>query len=131
MKRNWVWSDMRLTIRQNRSVLASSSGASTSSSRQNGAGLSRNIENTSAVAVSAFSPPDNRWMVAFFLPGGWAMTCTPESRISSPVMISFAWPPPNRIGQFGEVAVDAVEGVLQQFAGLFVDARDRVLQRVD
>ncbi len=89
---------MRLTILQKRSVLASSSGASTSSSKQNGAGLSWNIENTNAVAVNAFSPPDNKWMVAFFLPGGCAITCTPESRISSPVIISFAWPPPNKIG---------------------------------
>jgi chromosome segregation protein len=28
------------------------------------------MANTRARAVSAFSPPDNRWMVLFFLPGG-------------------------------------------------------------
>ncbi len=65
---------MRFTMSQNRSVLLSSSGASTSSSRQKGAGLSWKKENTSAIAVSAFSPPDSRWMDAFFLPGGWATT---------------------------------------------------------
>ena len=69
MNRNWVCCDIFVTSLQKRSVLASSSGASTSSSRQNGAGLSWNIENTSAIAVSAFSPPESRWMVVFFLPG--------------------------------------------------------------
>ena len=44
-------------------VLASSSGASTSSSRQKGAGLSWKMANTSAMAVSAFSPPESKWMV--------------------------------------------------------------------
>ena len=43
----------------NLSVFRSSRGASTSSSRQKGAGLSSNIANTKANAVSAFSPPDN------------------------------------------------------------------------
>ena len=79
-------------------MLASSSGASTSSSRQNGAGLSWKIANTSAIAVSAFSPPDSRWIVLFFLPGGCAITCTPASRISSPVITSRALPPPNSVG---------------------------------
>jgi hypothetical protein len=56
------------------------------------------MANTSAMAVSAFSPPDSRWMVWFFLPGGCASTCTPASRISSPVMTSRALPPPNSSG---------------------------------
>ena len=56
------------------------------------------MANTSAIAVSAFSPPDSRWMVLFFLPGGCAITCTPASRISSPVITSRAVPPPNRLG---------------------------------
>gem|GEM_PF-6010366 len=99
MKRNCVCADMRLTISQKRSVLLSSSGASTSSSMQNGAGLSWNIENTRAIAVSAFSPPESRWMVLFFLPGGCAMTWMPESRISSPVRISLASPPPKSCGK--------------------------------
>src|SRR3954462_5085893 len=94
MNRNCVCADMRFTRSQKRPVLVSSSGASTSSSRQNGAGLSWNIENTSEIAVSAFSPPESRWMLALRLPGGCAMTWMPESRISSPVRRSFAWPPP-------------------------------------
>ena len=52
-----------------RSVFGSSSGASTSSSRQNGAGFNWNSANTSAVAVSAFSPPDSRWIDALRFAG--------------------------------------------------------------
>src|SRR2546425_255478 len=99
MNRNWVCADMRRTSSQNRSVFESSSGASTSSSRQKGAGLSWKSENTSAMAVRAFSPPESRWMLVLRFPGGCAMTCTPASRISSPVMMSFASPPPKRVGK--------------------------------
>eukprot|EP01136_Pigoraptor_vietnamica_P019626 Opistho-1_new@67441 len=56
------------------------------------------MANTSAIAVSAFSPPESRWMVWFFLPGGCAITCTPASRISSPVITRRALPPPNSSG---------------------------------
>ena len=59
MKMNCTRLDISLTVSQKRPTLLSSSGASTSSSRQNGAGLSSKIENTSATAVSAFSPPDS------------------------------------------------------------------------
>src|SRR5882762_408009 len=37
-------------------------------------------------------------MLVLRLPGGCAMTWTPASRISSPVMISLASPPPNSVG---------------------------------
>ena len=57
---------------QNRSTLASSSGASTSSSTQIGAGLQRNTAKISDSAVSACSPPDSSDSVASFLPGGLA-----------------------------------------------------------
>src|SRR5205085_8021917 len=70
MNRNWVSPAMRFTRSQKRCVLLSSSGASTSSSRQNGAGLSCDSEDTSEIAVSAFSPPERRWMLLFLLPGG-------------------------------------------------------------
>ena len=42
----------------------------TSSNKQNGAGLSSNNENTNAKAVSAFSPPDNKWILLLRFPGG-------------------------------------------------------------
>src|SRR5256885_268641 len=98
MNTNWVTSAIVRTMAQKRSVFGSSSGASTSSSMQNGAGLSSNKAKTSAIAVIAFSPPDSRWIVVLRLPGGCAMTCTPASRISSPVRMSRAWPPPKSVG---------------------------------
>ena len=69
MKRNCVCADIWRTRSQKRSVFGSSSGASTSSSRQKGAGFSLKSENTSAIAVSAFSPPESSWIDWFFLPG--------------------------------------------------------------
>src|SRR5208282_5083138 len=68
MNRNCVTSAMVRTMAQKRSVFGSSSGASTSSSRQNGAGLSWNSANTRPIAVMAFSPPDSRWIDVLRLP---------------------------------------------------------------
>ena len=90
MKMNCTRLDMSLTVSQKRPTLLSSSGASTSSSRQNGAGFSSKIENTSATAVSAFSPPDSWLMVLFRLPGGRAMIETPALRMSSPASSRYA-----------------------------------------
>jgi MFS family permease len=64
----WVMIRNRVSVRrvisssrsQNRTTLASSSGASTSSSTQIGAGLARNTAKISASAVSVCSPPDSR-----------------------------------------------------------------------
>src|SRR5437868_4583229 len=58
MTMNWVCCCMPRSISTKRPMLASSSGASISSSTQNGLGLNLNIANISAMAVSAFSPPD-------------------------------------------------------------------------
>jgi hypothetical protein len=84
--------------------LASSSGASTSSSRQNGAGLSWKIANTSAIAVSAFSPPDSRWMVLFFLPGrlGHHLHAGVQDLVAG--HHQRALPPPNSWGTCGRSA---------------------------
>src|SRR5438128_2707213 len=71
------------TTSQKRPTLASSSGASTSSIRQNGAGFSWNSASSSATAVIAFSPPDSRWIVLLRLPGGRAITATPVLSRSS------------------------------------------------
>ncbi len=70
---------------EKRPTLASSSGASTSSSRQNGAGFRPKMANTSETAVNAFSPPDSKVMLDTRLPGGRAMIATPVSSRSSPV----------------------------------------------
>ena len=59
---NCTWLLISLTISQNLPTFASSSGASTSSKIQKGAGLSVKRENKIATAVSAFSPPDKRFM---------------------------------------------------------------------
>ena len=72
MKRVWVRVRISFSILQKRSTLASSSGASTSSSTQIGAGLARNTPKISAAAVRACSPPDIRLMLASRLPGGQA-----------------------------------------------------------
>jgi hypothetical protein len=63
-------SDMTSAIFENRPTFASSSGASTSSSKQKVAGFSLNIADANATAVNALSPPDNKWMELFRLPGG-------------------------------------------------------------
>ena len=55
-----------------RSTLASSSGASTSSSTQTGAGWQRNTAKISESAVSACSPPESKDSAESFLPGGSA-----------------------------------------------------------
>ena len=67
------FTNMRSSKSQKRSTFASSSGASTSSSTQIGAGFVRNRAKISATAVSACSPPDRSVSVDRRLPGGWAM----------------------------------------------------------
>ena len=82
---------------QNRVTLASSSGASTSSSTQIGAGLTKNTPKISASAVSVCSPPDKSDNVDSFLPGGWHNISRPASSGSSlSTNTKFASPPPNR-----------------------------------
>ena len=63
------------------STFTSSSAASTSSSIQNGTGLTFNIENNNAIAVKVFSPPDKSDICCNFFPGGSAIISIPVSRI--------------------------------------------------
>ena len=60
-----------------RPTFVSSSGASTSSSTQNGAGWNWKIPISSDNAVSAFSPPESSSMFCSFLPGGGATISMP------------------------------------------------------
>ncbi len=101
----WVITTKRVSVRwrisfsmlQKRSTLASSSGASTSSSTQMGAGRERNTAKISAAAVRACSPPDMSASVPSFLPGGWAKISRPAFRGSSAsTRRSSAWPPRKR-----------------------------------
>ena len=64
----------------NRNVLASSSGASTSSSMQKGEGLYKYMANNKAMAVSAFSPDDSCVMEIGFLPRGCAKMSMSDSK---------------------------------------------------
>ena len=98
MKRVPVRVRISLSMLQNRSTLASSRGASTSSSTQIGAGLARKTPKISAAAVRACSPPDIRVMLARRFPGGQAKISRPASRGSSDsTSRNSASPPPNRV----------------------------------
>ena len=82
-------------MRTKRPMLASSSGASTSSRMQNGEGLYWKIANRSEIAVSAFSPPESSITFCRRLPGGCAITSMPLSRrSSSSIRVRPAVPPP-------------------------------------
>src|SRR5438045_3744457 len=90
---------MRSNRSQKRSTLASSSGASTSSSTQIGAGLVRNSAKINAIAVSACSPPDSSVSECSRLPGGWAKISSPASSgPSESTSARCAWPPSNSRG---------------------------------
>ena len=98
MMMNCVRSSIDRSISTNRPMLASSSGASISSSRQNGLGLYLKMPNISAMAASAFSPPDNSMTLCNRLPGGWATMSMPLSSGSfSSSSVMPALPPPNRV----------------------------------
>ena len=81
---------------QNLVTFASSSGASTSSRIQIGAGLIKNTANIKAIAVKACSPPDSKVIDCNFFPGGLTKSSKPASKGSSDsINSSLAFPPPN------------------------------------
>src|SRR5471030_2902799 len=113
------------SMSQKRSTLWSSSGASTSSSTQIGAGLVRNTAKISAKAVSACSPPDKSDSVAGFLPGGLAMISRPASSGSSLSISCNSAVPIEQLGeQLLEMFVDLLERGQQPLARLAVEALD-------
>lgn len=63
----------------NLSIFVSSNGASTSSNIQNGAGFNKYRENSKAVDVNVFSPPDNWFIDNGRLPLGLAMMSISDS----------------------------------------------------
>ena len=77
--KKFVFDDFAIssTNEQKRSTLVSSSGASTSSKTQMGAGFERNTANKRDNAVSACSPPDNKLRCCNFFPGGLAKISNP------------------------------------------------------
>ena len=68
---------------QNLVILASSSGASTSSKTQIGEGLVKKTAKISDNAVKACSPPDNNVIYCYLFPGGLTNISRPASRGSS------------------------------------------------
>jgi hypothetical protein len=83
---------------QNLVTLASSSGASTSSSTQIGDGLVKKTAKIKDNAVRACSPPDNKVIDCNLLPGGLTSNCNPASKgYSSSISSNFALPPLNNL----------------------------------
>ena len=114
-------------------MLASSSGASTSSRMQKGEGLYWKIANSSAIAVSAFSPPESSSTFCSRLPGGWAMMSMPLSRTSSS---SSRRQPAGAAAEellehLPEVLVDDLERLAEALAGGAVDLPDRLVELRD
>ena len=76
-------------------MFASSSGASISSSMQNGVGFIKKLAKRSDMAVNAFSPPERRAMFSNLFPVGWATISIPDSKgLFSSTSTSDALPPP-------------------------------------
>src|SRR6185436_9786343 len=112
-----------------RPTLASSSGASISSSRQNGLGLYLKIANISAMAVSAFSPPESSCTLCSRLPGGDATISMPLSSGSfSSRRVSPARPPPKSVlkvtWKFSWMAVNASRNRLLVVSSIRLIASD-------
>src|SRR5580698_581096 len=132
MRTNCVLMLISFTSSVKRPILASSSGASTSSRMQNGLGVYWKLPTSRARAVSAFSPPESSSTLCKRLPGGDATTSMPLSaEFSSSVSFIKAWPPPK---SFLEVAVDFGEGFLEFLARNFVNlsnGRGRILDGGD
>ena len=117
-------------------MLASSSGASISSSRQNGLGLYLKIANMSAIAVSAFSPPERSCTLWSRLPGGWAIDV--DSALELIVLVEQHQPGAPAAEQRAEgaleVLVDRRERLAEALLRGLVDLLDRVVgggNRVD
>ena len=106
-------SPKRLRYLANRSTLTSSKAASGSSKMANGTGRTFKMANSSAIAVSAFSPPESRLSCWLRLPGGCAMMSTPLVKTSSgSVSTSFAWPPSKIMANVSVKAADTSLKVL-------------------
>ena len=88
-----------------------------------GLGRYRKIANISAIAVSAFSPPDSSCTLWRRLPGGWAMMSMPLSSasLSSSSIRPARAAAEERRERLLEVLVDHGERVVEALARGFVD----------
>ena len=109
-------------------MFASSSGASISSSRQNGLGLYLKMANISAIAVSAFSPPESSCTLCSRLPGGDATMSMPLSSGSfSSSSVRPARPPPNSVLNISwKLLLIAANASRKRALRRLVDALDRL-----
>ena len=114
-----------------RSMLASSSAASTSSSTQNGLGRLRKIANKSATQVIVFSPPLRSEMLRGSLPGGRATISMPLSRMSTfSSKIDVGLAAAEEIAEKRlEMAADGFQRLGEQPPAVGVDPLDDLLQR--
>ena len=122
--------DISRTISLKRWILASSNGASTSSRTQKGDGLIRKIAKIRAMAVRAFSPPDNKPTFCKRLPGGCTTISMPvSSRSCSSVRGQFCTPAQKKSWEnFLEHGIDLIESLPKPFTGGSVDLGDSGLQ---
>ena len=113
--------------------MASSSGASTSSSTQIGDGLVRNTAKISAIAVSAFSPPDSSVSACGRLPGGQAKISRPDfQRVVGIDQLQLGLAAAEqRLEQPLEMPVHRLEGFEQALAAFAVQIGDAVPQPRD
>ena len=118
---------MPRSISTNRPMFASSSGASISSSRQNGLGLYLNRPNISAIAVSAFSPPDSSCTLCRRLPGGCGddLDAALERIVFVEQRQAGAAAAEQRAERLLEVRVDGGERLGEALPRRLVDALDR------
>ena len=79
-------------------ALESSNAASTSSSKQKGAGLSKKKAKINVAAAIDFSPPESDCIDIVFFPGKRASMAMPAVRMSSSRRTRAACPPPNILG---------------------------------
>ena len=137
----WVTTTKRVSVRrrmssrsaQKRSTLASSSGASTSSSTQIGDGLVRNTAKISASAVSACSPPESSVIDLR------ALARRPRDDLE-PRLQRIVGAGQRKLGraaaeemleEAGEMAVHRLEGREQPLAALAVQVLDALPQALD
>ena len=113
--------------------MASSSAASTSSSRKNGDGFTVNTATSSAIAVSDFSPPDEQVHVLQLLArrlGDDLDARLEDVLVAGQRQVRAAALEHLREHRL-EHLVDGVEGLAEALAAGAVDARDRAAQALD
>ncbi len=129
---NCVHSRNSFSTPTNRSMFASSSAASTSSSTQKGLGRLRKMAKSRATQVSVFSPPLRSEMLRGSLPGGRATISMPLSRMSDSLFQHDIGPAAaKQLAEQGlEMFLHRVQRLGEQAAAVGVDFADDGFQRL-